>query len=322
MTTAGLRIGIIGWGPAARDHAGRLGAVAGVTLVGCVDAGPDPDAALALSQSLTTPAGPLPVFADPAELIRLATPDALAIFAPHPAHYRPAMDALQAGCHVWLDRPSSTGVQEAADIEGLARARGLKIGVGRTYRLLPALIATRDRLAGGALGPVRAITARLTGPASGPDGDLPLDRLGDLVDALIWTTGRPAVAVSALGADAPATVGDPGVGPMVASIRLAGDILVTIAVAESGPAPSFEVVYYGEKGWLRGSEARLIEEPSGQPSRDVPLPARAGGVAENFVATITSGDPPCCPPEQWLDTVRLLEAIARSAAIGQVVRLA
>ena len=39
-------------------------------------------------------------------------------------------------------------------------------------------------------------------------------------------------------------------------------------------------------------------------------------------AAVVSDAPLCCPAEEALDTVRLLEAIARSAASGQAVRLA
>src|SRR3712207_8721417 len=67
------------------------------------------------------------------------------LFRSHRAHYRTAMDALQAGCHVFIEKPLSTNAQEAVDIVGLARARGHKVGVGHQYRLRPSLIEARDR---------------------------------------------------------------------------------------------------------------------------------------------------------------------------------
>jgi predicted dehydrogenase len=42
----------------------------------------------------------------------------------------------------------------------------------------------------------------------------------------------------------------------------------------------------------------------------------------NFIASVLEGTPLCCPADGALETVRLLEAITRSAATGQVVRLA
>src|SRR5436309_2430345 len=114
MGTSGVRIGVVGCGSAARAHLGRLLAIEGVTLAGCAD--PDLDSGHSLAAGTQAPA-----FADHAEMIRQTSPDVVAIFTPHPVHYRPAMDALQAGCHVFIERPLSTSVQEAVDIVGLAR---------------------------------------------------------------------------------------------------------------------------------------------------------------------------------------------------------
>ena len=74
------------------------------------------------------------------------------------------MDALQAGCHVFIEKPLSTNVQEAADIVSLARGRNLKVGVGHQFRLCPSLIEARRRLADGVIGPVRLVTAFSPGP--------------------------------------------------------------------------------------------------------------------------------------------------------------
>ena len=109
-------------------------------------------------------ATPVPAFADHRELLRQQAPDALAIFTPHLSHYRLTMDALQAGCHVFIEKPLSTNSQEAADIVSLARGRGLKVGVGHQFRLCPSLIEARRRVAAGEIGPVRLVTAVLARP--------------------------------------------------------------------------------------------------------------------------------------------------------------
>ena len=53
----------------------------------------------------------------------------------------------------------------------------------------------------------------------------------------------------------------------------------------------------------------------------VSLPPASQTIDGNFVAALMDGSPFCCPADQAIDTVRLLEAIARSAATGQIVRL-
>ena len=92
MATTTLRIGIIGCGRVARIHLARLVAQPGVQIVGCADLNPDAAGALAA----TVPGGPVPAFADHRELLDRSGPQAVSIFTPHRAHYRPAMDALQA----------------------------------------------------------------------------------------------------------------------------------------------------------------------------------------------------------------------------------
>ena len=87
---------------------------------------PTPPCARALADAAPATGGPVPAFADHAELIRQATPDALAVFTPHLAHYRPTIDGLQAGCDVFVEKPLSTNVQEAVDVVNVARARGAR----------------------------------------------------------------------------------------------------------------------------------------------------------------------------------------------------
>jgi predicted dehydrogenase len=333
MASSALRIGIVGCGLAARVHLGRLLALDGVQVVGCAD--PDLGAAKALISLVPLPdAGPPAVaFADHRELLKLLTPDALAIFTPHLAHYRPAMDALQADCHLFIEKPLSTNVQEAADIVGLARGRNRKVGVGHQYRLLPSLVEARRRLSSGAIGPLRLVTAtlaqdwlathvgaehswRFDPKVSG--GGILADAGDHLIDGLLWSTGQVATDVAAVqnrlesGLDL----------VTAAAIRLVDGTPVTLAVTGVSPGQLFEINFFGERGKLRATETTLLEQLGEAPAQTVPLAEATESIDGNFVAAVVSGAPLCCPAEEALDTVRLLEAIARSAATGQAVRLA
>jgi predicted dehydrogenase len=326
MATSGLKIGIVGCGSAARAHLGRLLAIEGVTLAGCADLD------LAAAQALAAD-GQAPGFADHVEMIRQTSPEAVAIFTPHPAHYRPAMDALQAGCHVFIEKPLSTSVQEAVDIVGLARGRQLLVGVGHHLRLLPSLIRARAMLAQGAIGPVRLVTATMALPwldshrgeehswrfhPKFAGGGMMADAGVQLIDALLWTTGQAAVEASAI-------QWRDGPGPdlvTAASVRLADGTPATMALSGVFSGSVFEWNYFGERGRLRATESSLLEESASGPGSLLPLIGAARNVDEDFVDAVIAGSEPCCPADQALDTVRLLEAISRSATIGQVVRLA
>lgn len=333
MATTGLRIGIAGCGLAARAHLDQLQAIDGVRVVGLAD----PDLAAARAMAALVPDDESGVaaaaFADHRELLREVTPDALAVFTPHREHYRPVMDALQAGCHVFVEKPLSTNVQEAADIVGLAKGRDRKVGVGYQYRLIPSLVEARRRLAAGAIGTIRLVTASLArswltsrGKIEGSwrfdpkvaGGGILTDAGDHLVDALLWSTGRAAVEVAAFqdrlesGLDL----------VTAAAVRLADGALATVALSGVSADELFEMTYFGDHGRLRVTDRALVEESDDAISWAPPAPETAEGIAANFAAAILAGAPLCCPADQALDTVRLVEAITRSASTGQVVRLA
>jgi predicted dehydrogenase len=188
-------------------------------------------------------------------------------------------------------------------------------------------------LAEGAIGPVRLIVATLAQPwleaRQGGEhawrfdprfagGGILADSGIQLVDALLWTTGRTAEIVSAI-------QGREGSGPDVvtsASVRLSDGTLAAIGISAVSHGPFFELAYHGEAGRLRATDRSLTVEHGDGEVQAVPLPEASGSVDSDFVASIFEGSPLCCPAEQALDAVRLLEAIARSATIGQFVGLA
>jgi predicted dehydrogenase len=334
MATQAVRIGIAGCGVAARIHVERLLARDEVAIVGCAD--PEPKAALALAERASGSAGArsesVLAFSDHRELLRELSPDALAIFTPHRSHYRLAMDALQAGCHVFIEKPLSTNVQEASDIVSLARGRSLKVGVGHQYRLSPSLVEARQRLAAGAIGPVRLVTAILARPwlttlgeaesnwrfdAKVAGGGILADAGDHLIDALLWTTGQVAREAAAVQSQ-----WDPGIDLVTAAaIRMADGTPVTLAISGISPGAVFALEYFGELGRLRATEQSLVEERFGSPPQDVSLAAPTQTIDGDFIAALRDETPLCCPADQALDTVRLLEAIARSAATRAIVRL-
>jgi predicted dehydrogenase len=335
MKTSVVRIGIAGCGLAARIHLDRLLALDGVAIVGCAD--PDPRAAAALADRASTGAvrkssQAVSAFTDHRELLSSLTPDALAIFSPHLAHYRQSMDALQAGCHVFIEKPLSTNLQEAADIVSLARARSLKVGVGHQFRLCPSLLEARDRLARGAIGPLRLVTCTLARPwltsrneeqktwsqsEKLAAGGILADAGDHLIDALLWTTGQVAVEVAAIQSQT-----TPGIDLVTAAaIRLEDGTPVSLAISGISPGDLFALDYVGELGRLRVTDRSLQEERFDTAWHDISLPPANQTIDGNFVAALANDSPLCCPADQALDTVRLLEAITRSAATGQIVRL-
>jgi predicted dehydrogenase len=259
--------------------------------------------------------------------------DALCIFTPHLWHYRLAMDALQAGCHVFIEKPLSTNLQEAADIVGLARGRALKVAVGHQYRLRPSLVEARRLLAEGKIGRLGLVTAALAQPwlaarqgaadawrrdpkVSG--GGMIADAGDHLVDALLWSTGQGVVEVYAA-----QTKLDGGLDvATAAALRLKDGTPAALAVTGTSPTALFELNYFGDRGRIRATDESLDVEGNDHVLQRMALPEPRGTIDGDFVGSIVRNTELCCPAEQALETVRLIEALTRSAASGQVVRLA
>ena len=324
-----LRIGVAGCGRVARVHLARLLSRGGAAVVGLAD--PEPASMAALAEAVPGAAAAAR-FADHKELLAGVELDALAIFAPHRSHYRPAMDALQAGCHVFVEKPLSTNAQEADDIAGLAKGRGRVVAVGHQYRLRPSLMEARRRLAAGEIGAVRLVTAALSAPwlarhqekadawrldpkLSG--GGILADAGDHLLDALLWTTGQTASVVAAF-----QSRHAPGLDVVTAaSIKLADDTLVSLGLSGVCAAGLFELTFFGERGRLRAGDEALWAAGGDGSEFLVDLPPQDQTIDGDFVSAIAEGRAPCCPASEAVETVRLLEAIARSATGGEVVRL-
>jgi predicted dehydrogenase len=331
--SSALRIGIAGCGRAARIHLDRLLALDAVAIVGCADSDRSSAEALVRKIDQNKQSKQVPVFTDHRELLRQTRPDALFIFTPHFWHYRLAMDALQAGCHLFIEKPLSTNVQEATDIVGLARGRSLRVAVGHQYRLCPSLIEARSRLAAHTIGPLRLVTAAMAQPwlarQLGPESDWRFDPklagggaladAGDhLIDSLLWTTGCAAKEVYAIQSNL-----DSGLDVVTAAaIRLGDGTPASLSVSGVSPNALFELNYFGESGRIRATDRNLeLDDASGASRFPVTLAETQASIDEDFVASLLRAASPCCPAEEALETVQLLEAIGRSAATGKAVRI-
>jgi predicted dehydrogenase len=106
-----------------------------------------------------------------------------------------------------------------------------------------------------------------------------------------------------------------------AALRFADGTPATLAISGVSPGTVFELEFHGERGRLRATDQTLEEETVETPWHVVTLPEATGSIDADFVSALLADTTLCCPAEEALDTVRLLEAMARSAVSGQIVRL-
>lgn len=67
--------------------------------------------------------------------------DALSIVTPTFAHYEVALEAIETGLHVLIEKPITTTTDEAETLIALAKEKGVRLQVGHIERFNPALIA-------------------------------------------------------------------------------------------------------------------------------------------------------------------------------------
>jgi myo-inositol 2-dehydrogenase / D-chiro-inositol 1-dehydrogenase len=75
------------------------------------------------------------VFADHREMLAGAKPDIVDVVTPSHTHLAIATDALNAGCHLLLEKPMAITVEDCQAIVRLAEQRGLQLAVGHELRL-------------------------------------------------------------------------------------------------------------------------------------------------------------------------------------------
>ncbi|MGF1596697.1 MAG: Gfo/Idh/MocA family protein [Acidimicrobiales bacterium] len=88
--------------------------------------------------------------------------DALVVASPPRTHAPMARAALEAGCHVLVEKPLATSVAEAQELVALASRRNLVLMSGHTFEYNPAVWKLRDLIQQGELGQIFHVnTARL-----------------------------------------------------------------------------------------------------------------------------------------------------------------
>lgn len=80
--------------------------------------------------------------------------EAVLLPTPHFLHHPQTIAALDAGKHVFVEKPIATTVAQAEEMHALARARGLQLAVGHQARFTGMARTIKDKLVAGELGHV------------------------------------------------------------------------------------------------------------------------------------------------------------------------
>jgi UDP-2-acetamido-3-amino-2,3-dideoxy-glucuronate N-acetyltransferase len=265
----------------------------------------------------------------------LAAPDiaAVVLATPGPAHFAQALDALDAGKHVYVEKPLTMSVPHAEQLVARAAERGRALMVGHILRHHAAFATLAEMVRAGAIGrPRHVLSTRWN--------------LGKILadEDVLWSLAPHDLSmVTALLGLAPEHVtcqGDaflrPGVADM-ATVRLtyAAGASAEIRLNWMAPFKEHRLIVWGETGCLIFDDTKPWEEklvlrrmaldwadppvtPGAGTTEPVPLPPSEPLKAEcrDFLAAIAEGRPPLTDGREGLAVVALLARAERSMAAG------
>nr|BFE35830.1 hypothetical protein GCM10010200_080810 [Actinomadura rugatobispora] len=133
-------------------HLPALSEHPGAEIVAVADS--DPARLEAAAKAFGVPAA----FADTAALLDAVDVDGVVIAVPHAAHHPVARLALEHGAHVLLEKPMTIEPAHARELVALARDRGAELIVDYPWHYNEHVLALRDTIAQGTIGPVEHVS--------------------------------------------------------------------------------------------------------------------------------------------------------------------
>ena len=151
-----FKVGVIGVGAMGRNHARVYSELNDVQLIGVADI--NEKLASSVAQSYECKA-----HADYNDLLN-ETLDAVSIAVPTTLHKKVALEAIQRGVSILVEKPLADTVENADEIIEAARQSGVKLMVGHVERFNPAIIKLKELISNGLLGDIISISAKRVGP--------------------------------------------------------------------------------------------------------------------------------------------------------------
>ena len=197
-----IRVLVVGLGNMGLSHARAYAANGGFEIAGLCSRG------IETRQDIAAEFPAIPAFADYAGALQAAKPDAVSINTWPDSHGAYARMALEAGCHVFIEKPLAATVAEAQDIAALAKAKGLKLVIGYILRVHPSWIKFVE--VGKTLGKPLVMRMNLNQQSSGAQWQVHKHLMNSIspivdcgvhyVDVMCQVTGAKPLRVHAVGA--------------------------------------------------------------------------------------------------------------------------
>ncbi len=282
------------------------------------------------------------VFDDYEALLKSPDIDAVYVPLPNSLHAEWAMRAADAGKAVLCEKPLALDAGEARRVADHFEQRNVPLMEGFMYRFHPQNVRALEMVREGAVGDVREVRAHLSVDImADAAGNVRFDRKlggGSLLDMGCYAVNaarrmmgmEPIAAQASFDVDAATEVDvsaaallefpDGRIALISSSFKASGQGLYQVIGTEG----TIDV----PRAFIPGMGSRVAEglvvlsDPDGRRSETVFEPANHYRLmAEAFAAAVLSGEPVPYPPQDAVDNMRALDAIAEAARSGRRVEI-
>ncbi|GGN88337.1 MULTISPECIES: Gfo/Idh/MocA family protein [Haloarcula] len=319
-STEPLAAGVVGVGSMGTHHARVYNEIPGVDLVGVADADPVSAAETAAEYGTSV--------ADPSDLLQVV--DLVSVAVPTRFHYDVAMEAIEAGVSVLIEKPFVRDLQNGQELIDRAAEVGVTLQVGHIERFNPVVDVLQDVLAD--VEPIAASARRLGPPVSRDvNDDVVMDLMIHDIDVVCSLFDDEVVGVTAVGAcdgdyaDAQMEFAGGTVCSLTAS-RITQERIrdLSVTTRECHVAVDFmdqsmriyrhsDPSYHTENGDVRYTQESIIERPAVE--SDEPLKREL----RSFVECVSDGTTPRITGEDGLRALSIardISDVASSRSLG------
>lgn len=326
-----VTVAILGCGGMARAHADRFKSNPDARIVALCDvdeARVEAFIARHLADYEPRPA----VYTDPAQMYAEAKPDAVTIVTPHTLHFEHGKQALEAGCHVLMEKPMVTDSEQAHALKEIIEKSGKILVIGYNTPCTPEFRYLRELVRSREFGKLETVTGWLVQdwrrrtrgtwrqePSLSGGGQM-YDSGAHLFNSLVWTVEQPVAEVFAFVDNLDTAVDING----TVNIRFADGTLATITIGGNcatngaGMYLSFDGGRVEVDGW-GGSWIKVFKEGVGE-VKYPPIQGTAQTPNDNFIDAILGRAEPQTSVANGIIQSELMDAIYESARTGQPAR--
>ena len=271
-----IRIGILGCGKIIKRHIEHLRERPEAQIVALCDVS---ESALSAAKGNYFPNTDIPLYREPSRMYAEEALDAVIIATPHTLHFEHAIQAIEAGCHVFLEKPMVTATDQAYTLAEKAERLKRVVAIGFNTSSKKVFQYLREQIRAKTFGNLEMVSGYLSqnwmkgtsgswrqDPALSGGGQA-YDSGAHIINSLLWSVESEPELVFALTdhKELPVDINS------VVTVRFANQVLANLTISGNCATGGQHMVFIFENGkveidgwagnWIRVQADGYPEEP-------------------------------------------------------------